>query len=185
LLQHRETTCETTIILPHSLTVFTAVQHEPLPHIPLRVLLVEDSALDADVLVRFLKYHDIVIDYDRVDTMAQLQNALAQDWDFIFCDYNIHTGFTGMDALGAIRRYEALQAPPTDDLPKLPVPVIMISSILNEPSVVAAMNAGATDFIIKGYLERLVPLLHREMRYINRIRYYFTKWQHAEERLRG
>jgi CheY-like chemotaxis protein len=161
------------------------VQHDTLFQTPLRALLVEDSALDADVLVRFLKYHDINIDHERVDTMEQLEAALAQSWDIIFCDYNIHFGFTGMDALHAIRRYEAEKAVAADTkrLP-LPVPVIIISSILNEPSIVTAMNAGATDFIIKGYLERLVPLLHREMRYLTHIRYYFEQWQSAEERLK-
>lgn len=148
---------------------------------PLRFLLVEDSALDADVLMRFLRYHDVEHIYERVDTAPLLQEALKQEWDLIFCDYNIHTGFTGMDALGIIRAYEAAH-PPSPPTLVLPTPVIMISSILNENAVVAAMNAGATDFIIKGYLERLVAVIRRELRYVRLIKEYHAKWLDAEQR---
>ncbi|TAE29092.1 MAG: response regulator [Candidatus Kapaibacterium sp.] len=148
---------------------------------PLRFLLVEDSVLDADVLTRFLRYHDIEHTYERVDTVPALNEVLKQSWDMIFCDYNIHTGFTGMDALRIIRAYEAAHQPTPPDL-ILPVPVIMISSILNENAVVAAMNAGATDFIIKGYLERLISVIRREIRYTSMIKDYHAKWRDAEAR---
>jgi CheY-like chemotaxis protein len=159
------------------------VEHTSYPSLHLHALLVEDSALDADVLIRFLRYHDINISYERVDTMPQLEAALHKEWDLIFCDYNIHTGFTGMDALVTIRAFER-QHGYSPDKPAVRMPVIMISSILNEPSVVAAMNAGASDFIIKGYLERLVPLLHREMGHVRTIQQYFKEWKAAEERLK-
>jgi CheY-like chemotaxis protein len=159
------------------------VEHTAQDVLHLTALLVEDSALDADVLIRFLRYHDVDIAYERVDTMPQLEVALQKDWDVIFCDYNIHTGFTGMDALAAIRAFERKRGD-VPNKPPLRVPVIMISSILNEPSVVAAMNAGASDFVIKGYLERLVPMLHREMGYIRAVHRYYNAWQEAEERLR-
>lgn len=160
------------------------VEHISRPAISLHALLVEDSALDADVLVRFLRYHDIDISYERVDTMPQLKAALEKEWEVIFCDYNIHTGFTGMDALIAIRQFEQERGE-LPDKPNIRVPVIMISSILNEPSVVAAMNAGASDFIIKGYLERLVPMLHREIGYTRAIQRYYAAWRNAEKRLQG
>jgi CheY-like chemotaxis protein len=149
----------------------------------LRALLVEDSALDADVLIRFLRYHNFDISFERVDTMPQLESALRQEWDVIFCDYNIHTGFTGMDALQAIREFERSRETLPGKPPALRVPVIMISSILNEPSIVAAMNAGASDFIIKGYLERLVPMLRREIGHIRAICEYYEAWKRAEKRL--
>jgi two-component system sensor histidine kinase UhpB len=151
---------------------------------PLRFLLVEDSALDADVLMRFLRYHDVEHTYERVDTVPSLNAALEQQWDMIFCDYNIHTGFTGMDALKIIRAYEAEHEPAPPAL-VLPIPIIMISSILNENAVVAAMNAGATDFIIKGYLERLVSVIRRELRYTTMIRDYHAKWLDAERRAKA
>jgi CheY-like chemotaxis protein len=150
---------------------------------PLRILLVEDSALDADVLMRFLRYHDLDLSYERVETAPTLLTALEQQWDMIFCDYNIHTGFTGMDALIMIRRYEAEHLPVPPAL-ILPTPVIMISSILNDNAVVAAMHAGATDFIIKGYLDRLVPVIQREVRYVTMIQEYHAKWLDAEQRAR-
>lgn len=158
------------------------MEHIPRPAINLHALLVEDSALDADVLIRFLRYHDIDISYERVDTMPQLKVALNREWDVIFCDYNIHTGFTGMDALVTIRQFEQERGE-IPGKPAIRVPIIMISSILNEPSIVAAMNAGASDFIIKGYLERLVPMLHREINYIRTIQNYFGAWKKAEELL--
>ncbi|MCS6808999.1 MAG: response regulator [Candidatus Kapabacteria bacterium] len=148
----------------------------------IKALLVEDSALDADVLVRFLRYHDIEVTYERVDTIPQLQAALEQDWDIIFCDYNIYTGFTGVDAIQIIRARERNHQA-QHHKPCYPVPIIIISSVLNESAIVAAMNAGASDFIVKGYLERLVPLLRREMTYITTIRRYFNAWKDAERRL--
>ena len=151
----------------------------------LRALLVEDSALDADVLIRFLRYHNFDITFERVDTMPQLETALPQEWDVIFCDYNIHTGFTGMDALQAIREFERARGALPNKPPSFRVPVIMISSILNEPSIVAAMNAGASDFIIKGYLERLVPMLHREVGYVRAMCEYYAAWKSAEQRLKS
>lgn len=165
-----------------SCSLLSSVYHVEQPTrslLHLNALLVEDSALDADVLIRFLRYHDIDIAYERVDTIPQLQLALKKDWDVIFCDYNIHTGFTGMDALAIIRAAERERGM-RPDKPNVPVPVIMISSILNENAVVTAMNAGASDFIIKGYLERLVPMLHREIGYIRTIQQYFAAWQKAE-----
>jgi hypothetical protein len=42
------------------------------------------------------------------------------------------------------------------------------------------MNAGATDFIIKGYLDRLVPVMRREIRYVSMIQEYHAKWIEAE-----
>ena len=158
------------------------VEHHSYPAIKLHALLVEDSALDADVLIRFLRYHDIDISYERVDTMPQLKAALHREWDIIFCDYNIHTGFTGMDALVTIRQFEQERGN-IPGKPAIRVPIIMISSILNEPSIVAAMNAGASDFIIKGYLERLIPMLHREIGYIRTIQHYHAAWQSASEQL--
>ncbi|MCU0424500.1 MAG: response regulator [Candidatus Kapabacteria bacterium] len=149
------------------------------PVLHLTALLVEDSALDADVLIRFLRYHDIEIVYERVDTIPQLQAALNKEWDVIFCDYNIHTGFTGMDALNIIRKTEQERGV-LPGKPDVKIPVIMISSILNENAVVTAMNAGASDFIIKGYLERLVPMLHREIGYVRKIQEYFAAWQAAQ-----
>ena len=73
----------------------------------LRLLLIEDLEDDALLLVRELRKGGIDSDFTRVDTLRELEAALANGpWDAIFSDYNL-PGFTGLDVLRIVR--EALQ----------------------------------------------------------------------------
>jgi len=118
----------------------------------LRVLLVEDSADDADLLIWELKRGGYDPQSSRVASAAAFEAALdSQVWDIILCDYTM-PGFSGAEALRLLHRRG------------LDVPFIFVSGTLSEEMAVAAMRAGAHDYIVKDRLKRLVPAIERELR---------------------
>lgn len=122
------------------------------PSSPLNVLLVEDSAADAQLLVRRLQASAYELQYERVDTAASLQAALGRRaWDVILCDHAMQA----FDAAAALRLYQA-QA--------LDIPFIIVSGEINVNLAVALMKAGAHDFVRKDDLARLAPAVERELR---------------------
>ena len=115
----------------------------------LRLLLIEDLEDDALLLVRELRKGGIDLDFTRVDTLRELQAALANTpWDAIFSDYNL-PGFTGLDALRIVREMG------------LDLPFILVSGVIGEETAVEALKAGAHDYLMKGRYARLVPALER------------------------
>ncbi|MGF1594862.1 MAG: PAS domain S-box protein, partial [Kiloniellaceae bacterium] len=118
----------------------------------IRVLLVEDSADDADLLIREFKRGGFEPQCRRVASAAEYVAALdSQDWDVILCDYTM-PGFSGAEAL------DLLHARGLD------IPFIFVSGTLTEEMAVAAMRAGAHDYIVKDRMKRLVPAVERELR---------------------
>ena len=118
---------------------------------PLRVLLVEDSEDDALLLLRALRKGGYETSARRVDSEADLRAALANAaWDVVFCDY-VMPSLSGPAAVALIRESHR-------DLP-----VIMVSGEVGEEYAVAAMKAGANDFVMKGRLSRLLPAVEREL----------------------
>ena len=119
---------------------------------PLRVLIVEDSAADTELLVRELERGGYRVASERVHTAAALQDALAHSaWDVVVSDYDMPM-FSGPAALAI------LQATGLD------IPFIMISGTIGEEIAVSALKAGAHDFLVKGRLARLIPAIERERR---------------------
>jgi len=119
---------------------------------PLQALIIEDSEDDTDLLVMELKRGDYQPHYRRVDTAEQLDRALDdQPWDIVFADYTM-PGFSGIKALAMIRTRG------------LDMPFIFVSGTIGEDKAVSAMKAGAQDYIIKGKLKRLLPVVERELR---------------------
>jgi diguanylate cyclase (GGDEF)-like protein/PAS domain S-box-containing protein len=120
--------------------------------IPLRTLIIEDSAQDADLLIRELRRGGYEPQALRVQTAEALEAALArQEWDIVFGDYSM-PHFSGMDALRMVRARG------------LDVPFIFVSGTIGEDVAVAAMRAGAQDYVMKGNLKRLLPAVERELR---------------------
>jgi PAS domain S-box-containing protein len=119
---------------------------------PLYVLIVEDSEDDADLLVRELRRAGYELVYQRVDTAEGLHAALAgQVWDLVLADYSMPS-FSGTQALAVVRSRG------------LDVPFIFVSGTIGEDTAVAAMKAGAQDYLTKGNLKRLAPAIERELR---------------------
>ncbi|MDX2168366.1 MAG: PAS domain S-box protein [Deltaproteobacteria bacterium] len=119
--------------------------------IPLRVLLIEDSDDDAELLLHELRRGGYVPEWQRVDTADALRAALtAQAWDLITCDY-VMPQFSAPAALSLIRASG------------LDLPVIIVSGQVGEEVAVTAMKAGAHDYISKHRMTRLVPAIEREL----------------------
>jgi DNA-binding NtrC family response regulator len=119
---------------------------------PLRVLLVDDSENDVIILVHALRKAGFAPQHERVWTAAATKAALEkQDWDIVISDYEM-PGFGGFEALRLLK--ESGQ-----DLP-----FILVSAVVSEETAVAAMKAGAHDYIMKRKLARLAPAIERELR---------------------
>jgi len=120
--------------------------------VPIRLLLVEDSEDDAQLLLRELKRGGYQPAHERVATEASLAAALdRQEWDLVIGDHSM-PGFSGIAALVLVRGRG------------LDVPFISVSGTLTEDMAVAAMKAGANDWVTKGQLKRLIPAVERELR---------------------
>ena len=118
---------------------------------PVTVLMVEDSDDDAQLLKRELQRQGFDPDVTRVDTGTDLRSALIErDYDVVLSDHKM-PGFSGEEALKLVRLFD----------PDLPF--IVVSGTRGEEHAVDAMRAGANDFILKGKLHRLAPVLEREL----------------------
>jgi PAS domain S-box-containing protein len=121
------------------------------PERDLRILLVEDSRLDALALNRTLIKGGIACQLTQVGNRTDFLAALAgSSWDLLLADL-VLPGFGGLEAL-------ALAQAKDPDLP-----CIILSAQVEEEFAVKAMRAGARDFINKGNLTRLVPAIRREI----------------------
>jgi len=119
---------------------------------PLRVLMVEDSEDDALLVLRELRAAGYDLTHERVDTAAALVAALDRHpWDLVIGDYSM-PHFSGTAALAMLRERG------------LDVPYICVSGTITEELAVAAMKAGAHDYVTKGHLKRLLPAIERELR---------------------
>jgi PAS domain S-box-containing protein len=117
----------------------------------LRLLIVEDSEIDAQLMVHHLHEFGYATVWDCVDDLVALQVALSrQSWDIALCDYTLPR-FSGLEALTTIR----LTAP---DLP-----VILVSGTIGEEVAVEAMRAGAYDYLLKDRLTRLGAAVQRSL----------------------
>ncbi len=118
----------------------------------LHVLIVEDSEDDSLLLVRQLKQAGYEPVCERVDTPQAMSAALERrSWDLVISDYAMPR-FSGLDALALLRAT------------KLGLPFILVSGTIGEETAVAAMKAGAHDYIMKSNLARLAPAVERELR---------------------
>src|SRR5438034_69188 len=119
---------------------------------PLRALIVDDSENDVLVLVRPLRKAGYDLVFERVWTAPAMKAALQrQAWDIVISDYEM-PNFGGFEAL------QLLQESGQD------LPFILVSAVVSEEMAVAAMKAGAHDYIMKRKLARLAPAIERELR---------------------
>jgi putative nucleotidyltransferase with HDIG domain len=121
----------------------------------LRVLLIEDSEADAQLLLRELKRGGFSVEFERVETAQSMKTALLQQiWDIVISDYSL-------PQFGAPQALVVLQESGFD------LPFIIISGTIGEDSAVAALKAGAHDFIVKGKMARLIPAIQRELKEVS------------------
>ncbi|MBA4062986.1 MAG: hybrid sensor histidine kinase/response regulator [Isosphaera sp.] len=119
---------------------------------PLRVLVVEDRAEDAELIVLALRRGGFDPSWERADSADGLRAALAAGtWDAVLSDYTL-PGFGARAALGVVR-----EADPD-------LPFLVVSGTVGEEVAVEVMRAGANDFVLKHALSRLAPAVGREVR---------------------
>src|SRR6266568_5540430 len=119
---------------------------------PLQVLIVEDSKNDAALLEIELQRTGYDPQCHRVETPEALSSALdRQAWDLVIADY-IMPRFNGLAALALVKDKG------------LDLPFIIVSGHITDDTAVAAMKAGAHDYVMKDNLARLGPAVRRELR---------------------
>jgi DNA-binding NtrC family response regulator len=115
---------------------------------PLSVLIIDDSDLDATLLLRILRAADYDVTYEVVQTQDAMRVALERrDWNLITSDQKMPC----FDALTALTLAKQL---------KPSVPFVVVSDETDLNSAVSLIKAGACDYVQKHELKRLVPLVN-------------------------
>src|SRR3984893_18202459 len=119
---------------------------------PLRILYLEDEPKDAELVQGMLAIDGIKAEITRVETEADFIASLEQgDFDLILADYTLPS-FDGLSALKIAQRH----------WPHLPL--IFVSGALGEEVAIEALKIGATDYVLKTRLFRIVPSVQRALR---------------------
>ncbi len=133
----------------------------------LRVLLVDDSEAHAELLVQELRRGGYGVEYRQVNTPMRMSNALVENhWDLVISDYHMRN-FNGHDALKLFKRSG------------LNCPFVIVSETPLDGAGVAIISAGADDCVAKESLERLLPIVERELKQAE-VRH---QWKKAKEKL--
>jgi PAS domain S-box-containing protein len=117
---------------------------------PIRVLLLEDSPTDAEMVVRELRRAGFHPTWECVESEAAYQELLRPDLDIILSDFS-------MPQFSAPRALELLQTT------GLKVPFIIVSGTVGEEMAVELMRQGAADYLLKDRLTRLGPAVRQAM----------------------
>src|SRR5271155_380923 len=119
---------------------------------PLQVLVAEDSENDAELLVLELRRKGYSPIWERVQDAASMRAALSKGaWDIVISDSSMPQ-FSAQGALAILKETG------------LDIPFVIVSGTIGEETAVAAMRAGASDFLLKDNLARLGPVVERELR---------------------
>jgi PAS domain S-box-containing protein len=117
----------------------------------LHVLILEDDPLDAELEIATLEKAGYECLWDRVETRLEFLSQLeTKHYDLILADFNLPT-FDGMTALRLILERQ------------VETPFIIISGVMGEETALEALKAGATDYVLKERLSRLVPVAKRAL----------------------
>ena len=143
--------------------------------IPLRVLILEDRAADAELMVHELRRGGFEPVWERVETEAEYLSSLDPALDVILADYSL-------PQFDALRALQLLQERALD------IPFIIVSGTIGEDVAVAAMREGAADYLLKDRLARLGPaVLHalERRRFRQEQRRMHEALRESEERYRS
>ncbi|MGD0885648.1 MAG: response regulator [Thermodesulfovibrionales bacterium] len=118
---------------------------------PLKILHLEDDPLDAELVRSTLAEEGTACEIVRVETRDSFIAAIAQgQFDIIFVDYFL-PGFSGLAALDIVK----------ERCPN--IPLIFISGKMGEELAIEVLKAGATDYVLKDRISRLVPSVRRAL----------------------
>ncbi|WP_066706833.1 hybrid sensor histidine kinase/response regulator [Curvibacter delicatus] len=123
----------------------------PAPLRPIRILHLEDSVLDHDLVARTLVKAGLSCDMRRVERLDEFLSSLQTDrFDVILADYRL-PGFTALDAWQALREH-----------PQRP-PFILLSGAIGESAAVEAIKLGISDYLLKDDMGKLPHVIHRAL----------------------
>lgn len=117
----------------------------------LKLLIVDDSEDDVYLLIHTLNRGNLNYQYRHVETIKEVQAALAESWDVVITDHHMN-GFSSFDVLDAVRAHNQN------------LPVVIVSGEIGEEVAIGEMHRGAQDYIMKDNMARLVPVVLREYR---------------------
>ncbi|MEK6803339.1 MAG: response regulator [Nitrospirota bacterium] len=119
---------------------------------PLRIIHLESNSADAELISTTLNDADILCQLKRAQTREEFLAALRQEgFSLILADTAV-PGFDGADALSLTRALHP------------DMPFLFVSSAQGEECAIDMMQRGATDYISKQRLGRLVPSIKRTLR---------------------
>lgn len=119
---------------------------------PLRVLLVDDSEDDATLVLRALRRGGYEVTSSRVCTAPAMAEALDRGgWDIVLSDHDMPD-------------FDSLRALCVRNQRRPELAFVIVSGRIGEDAIVAAMKAGAQDYVLKRELGRLVPAVDRALR---------------------
>jgi signal transduction histidine kinase len=117
----------------------------------INILHLEDDPVDAELLKSILADEGLDCDICWVRTQAEFSSAIQKGGrDIIVSDYSL-PGFDGLSALAIAR----------EKSPDLPF--IFLSGKMGEELAIDTLKCGATDYVLKNRMSRLVPSLHRAL----------------------
>jgi signal transduction histidine kinase len=121
------------------------------PKSKLRALLVEDNALDAELVLRALRRDTFDVTAVIVQDESAFVEALrTHSPEVVLADYNL-PAWKGMEVLTVLRRKN------------LDIPMILVSGALGDVTAVECIRQGATDYVLKDGLARLPEVVRRAL----------------------
>ncbi|MDD2903668.1 MAG: response regulator, partial [Syntrophales bacterium] len=117
----------------------------------IHILHLEDDLADAELARELLESAGLVCQITRVQTGDEIREALSQDgYDLILADFRL-PGYDGMSALRLVQEMG------------LDIPFIFVSGTMGEDAAIEGLREGATDYVLKQKLSRLVPAVKRAL----------------------
>jgi len=118
---------------------------------PVRILCVEDSQADFELMLFELRMAEFKHTALRVEDEPAMRQALRNEvWDLVISDHSLPR-FSSADALRVLREEE------------VDIPFIIASGAIGEDAAVAALQAGADDYLLKHSMKRLVPAIENSL----------------------
>lgn len=118
----------------------------------LRLLIIEDSEYDAELMVHLLRKNNVDLDYHLITSSQQMKSHLSEfKYDIVISDFNL-PGFSGIDALKIAKDHDTM------------LPFILISGLISQDQETEILEFGADEVILKTNLNRL-PFAVRRVSY--------------------
>jgi two-component system sensor histidine kinase UhpB len=119
------------------------------PSVPIRILHLEDSEIDHQLVALTLRKYGVAFDMERVETLEDFRTHIAERaYDVVLADYHL-AGFTALDAWALF-----LQQPQRP-------PFVLLSGAIGEAAAVDAIRLGFADYVLKDHIGQLAHVLER------------------------